>query len=329
MKIVFCKHTALFLLRLSSTQAPAPASGQRYAPVPSAPLIASRVRENPLFDQCPRPLHVLALDRRRPRPADEIVFNTWSARVTPRRLVEPFEGLCCLGPELTLLHLATSLHPLALLMLAHELCGRYRICQDPPGFFEAEPLTNTRRLSALVEASAGVPGAKPLRTLLPYLSENARSPMESAVALMVGLPQRLGGLGLPRPTLNQRISPGRRGRAATSAHFYDCDLFWPQARLALEYDSDLCHTGADRLNSDAARRTALLALGITVVTATRDQIYRPRQFRQLETTLRRQLGVRRQVRCADFERRQEELRRYALGTGLRPGTPEHFVRFGR
>ena len=153
--------------------------------------------------------------------------------------------------------------------------------------------------------------------------------MESAVSLMVGLPQRLGGLGLPRPTLNQRISPGRRGRAATSAHFYDCDLFWPQARLALEYDSDLCHTGADRLNSDAARRTALLALGITVVTATRDQIYRPRQFRQLETTLRRQLGVRRQVRCADFERRQEELRRYALGTGLRPGTPEHFVRFGR
>lgn len=329
MQTVFCKHTALFLLRLLPTKAPAPTARRSLVPTPSAAMAESRAHASALPDECPRPLHVLALDHRRPRASEKVVFHTWSAKTPPRLLAEPLGGLCCLGPELTLMHLATDLHPIALLMLACEFCGRYRINGGQPGFFEAEPLTSTRRLASVVEANVGIAGAKPLRALLPYVSENARSPMEAAVALLVGLPQRYGGLGLPRPVLNQRINPGRRGRRATSSSSYACDLFWPQARLALEYDSDLCHTGTERINSDAARRTALLALGVTVITATRDQIYQPRQFRQLETTLRRQLGVRRQVRCSDFNRRQRELRRYALGVGLDEGTLEHFARFGR
>ncbi len=375
MKIIFCKHTALFLLRMFSRRAPAPAAGRELARTPSAAYVAKVACDNPLLAECPRPLHVLAPDGKRPRNTADVVFHTWSARVPAAQLREPVGGLCCLGPELTLLHLAADLHPAALLMVAHELCGRYRIRLEQPGFFEAEPLTTPRRIAALLHlaadlhpaallmvahelcgryrirleqpgffeaeplttprriaacgrANAGAPGAKPLRGAIPHMGGNAHSPMEAAVALLLGLPNRLGGLGLPRPELNRRVTPGRRGREATSASFYDCDLLWPEARLALEYDSDLCHADADRLNSDAARRTALLALGITVVTATHDQIYQPRQFRQLETTLRRQLGVRRQIRCRDFEQRQRELRRHVLGVGLGQDAIARFIRFG-
>lgn len=328
MKIIFCKHTALFLLRMFSRRAPAPAAGRELARTPSAAYVAKVACDNPLLAECPRPLHVLAPDGKRPRNTADVVFHTWSARVPAAQLREPVGGLCCLGPELTLLHLAADLHPAALLMVAHELCGRYRIRLEQPGFFEAEPLTTPRRIAACGRANAGAPGAKPLRGAIPHMGGNARSPMEAAVALLLGLPNRLGGLGLPRPELNRRVTPGRRGREATSASFYDCDLLWPEARLALEYDSDLCHADADRLNSDAARRTALLALGITVVTATHDQIYQPRQFHQLETTLRRQLGVRRQIRCRDFEQRQRELRRHVLGVGLGQDAITRFIRFG-
>lgn len=42
--------------------------------------------------------------------------------------------------------------------------------------------------------------------------------------------------------------------------------------MAVEYDSDAYHTGAERIASDASRRNALSYLGNAVVTVTRAQV---------------------------------------------------------
>lgn len=49
-------------------------------------------------------------------------------------------------------------------------------------------------------------------------------------------------------------------------------MFWPEANVAIEYDSDLEHTGSARIAEDAQRRNDLTALGITTITATREQV---------------------------------------------------------
>ena len=95
---------------------------------------------------------------------------------------------------------------------------------------------------------------------------------------------------------------------ALNRSYFLCDLYWEQAKLAIEYDSDAEHSGSERIASDAARRNALLRLGITVITVG-NQTFRDRsEFKRVGATVARLLRTRIRPRSEHYDRRQIELR---------------------
>lgn len=94
------------------------------------------------------------------------------------------------------------------------------------------------------------------------------------------------------PEANGRIElPGSAGPVVRFG-----DLLWRDQRVVLEYDSDAHHTGVDRLNADAARRTQLQAAGYTVITLTRQQLDDPAAFDVVVRALCHALGQRARLR---------------------------------
>lgn len=116
--------------------------------------------------------------------------------------------------------------------------------------------------------------------------------METALAIVLCLPPYFGGYGLPLPYLNYRIDAQQRGRSAHEKGYYLCDLYWPQGNIAIEYDSDLEHTGSSRIAEDAQRRNDLTDLGITTITATREQVMDAERLDRIAHQLGRKLHIR-------------------------------------
>lgn len=139
--------------------------------------------------------------------------------------------------------------------------------------------------------------------------DRSASPAETKVALALTLPCKIGGMGLPQPSLNRFIPLNAAEQKALNRSYFLCDLYWEQAKLAIEYDSDAEHSGSERIASDAARRNALLRLGITVITVG-NQTFRDRsEFKRVGATVARLLGTRIRPRGEHYDRRQIELRK--------------------
>lgn len=137
--------------------------------------------------------------------------------------------------------------------------------------------------------------------------------METALAMALSMPPRLGGYGLPLPKMNYRVE-ARKGGADGGAggksrpRYYLCDLYWPGKRVDLEYDSDQEHVGPERISADAERRNDLQALGVTPLTATREQVMNDDGLDRLARQVGGALGVR--VRAERVQGREQ-------GAGLR------------
>ena len=93
--------------------------------------------------------------------------------------------------------------------------------------------------------------------------------------------------------------------------FFSCDLFWPDGGVAVEYDSDMFHTGSERIARDSERRNALSYLGISVVTVTRRQVMSAVGCDRIARLLEKHLGIAgRAERASSPERlRAEEAQR--------------------
>jgi hypothetical protein len=110
------------------------------------------------------------------------------------------------------------------------------------------------RANALI--GAGRPGSKKLRRLL------ARRDLGlTDSGWEVRTSQLLERAGIPRPVRQHEVRVA--GKVVAKP-----DLSYPQARIALEYDSDRWHTGTAQRHADADRRNRLRALGWTVIEVT-------------------------------------------------------------
>jgi hypothetical protein len=109
----------------------------------------------------------------------------------------------------------------------------------------AELERTVRRLSR-----RGRPGGPTLRQLL--AARGVRPPTESVMETR--LVQALRAGGLPEPERQYEIWSG-------GAFIARVDLAYPEARIAVEYDSDEFHTGRNATARDRSRRHALVAAG--------------------------------------------------------------------
>lgn len=272
-------------------------------------------KETALFE-CSDPLHLLVDDvtKRRAIRGTRCHVDQSGIGVIPLRQ----SGLYIIPPEAVFLQEAQSLDDAALMKLGFELCGSYYLTDDSPGFMpRRDPLTRASAIRRFINDPKrdGTRGVKRARKAARYLLDNSASPRETSVALLISLPVAQGGYGHPLPRLNHRVPIPAYARHLFSKRHYVCDLCWPEHGVALEYDSDTYHSGAQRIASDSARRSALALLGIDTISVTNYQITHVDEMDRVARLLGRKLKHPLRINgCASFRDRQRRLRNQVLNS---------------
>ena len=191
------------------------------------------------------------------------------------------------SPEFCYLQMANQLSLVHLIELGYELCGTYSMPAgreselSAEGLFNRVPLTSRKRLKAFAERMPGMKGRQKVMRALRYLNDGSASPMETKLSVLLTLPYKLGGYSFPMPELNSRIIPSKAAKRISSKACYICDLYWPDYNLAVEYDSDLFHTGPERIANDAKKKNDLASIDVTTITVTNQQIRNTAEFEKL------------------------------------------------
>lgn len=219
------------------------------------------------------PLHVAV-----PTPASRIQGSFASCTVYERGLpggsfVDLGNGIALPCPELLFLELARIMDPATHALLGYELCGTFSRDPHDPRCGEVThgvmPATSVSRIERFLASCGRVRGVAAARRSLAYVRDNAWSPMEAILALMLVLPTSEYGYGLADVTLNARHESDpelvRRGIAATRvpdielsgssvgfnydgrnhldlnavARAQDCDALLEAARVRQRYVGDL------------------------------------------------------------------------------------------
>ena len=205
----------------------------------------------------PADLHVLSPAGSRLRSAAGLVVH----RRDGAPLVRVGERLAT-PPAWTAVEVARSLHrPRALATLDAAL--RSGTCQ------RAE-------LTRAAAQQAGRRGIVAVRELIPLADGRAESPMESEARLAM-----IDG-GLPMPELQYQIIDG-------NGELRRVDFAWPEQRVAVEYDGQDWHSGAEAMRRDRRRQAALQDVLWTVIPIVFEDVrYRTRDFvARIDRQLRR------------------------------------------
>lgn len=211
-----------------------------------------------------------------------------------------------------------------------ELCGTYALSEDADGFVVKDwndRCTSARAVSHFAELalSRGVRGARRAARLSSLLATGSHSPAETNVYLLLCLPKRHGGYGLTKPLMNPALKLSSNGfRLLSTEKNRDAspfdpvrrpDLFWSKSRIALEYESDMAHSGKEKLVGDSKRRCDLEKAGIHVLTLTSRQLYNERVFDKMARTLIRLTGGRQRGEDLGERFKRLELREKVLFDG--------------
>ena len=239
------------------------------------------------------PLHLLI-----PHESERSRSGRVSCHIAPRQL--PLQALLPVednvfvsSPALLIEQLAPKLPLVQTISLAWELCGDYRMGNSRDRTFRPRPsLGDPEDFSSALQKRPCTRGLEIALTALRCTCAHSASPMETMVGLHLSLPRCYGGFGLPKPQMNHRIELPLGSRAETGKSFLVADIFWPEHNLCVEYQSTQFHTGADRIDSDARRRTALEDLGITVVEVTASQALSKSSMNEIAHVLAKKMGKR-------------------------------------
>ena len=214
-------------------------------------------------------------------------------------------------------HAARWMPWLELLEFGYELCGRYRLTPfGERGYEECIPMLTRWELERTVEELRGYHGAKRARRALGYVRERSRSPMETALALMIVLPRREGGMGIRSLEMDVRIPVPRELRYLTERSCYYLDLYLPRARLDIEYDGR--QHGETRQRSDDDERTCVLeALGYRVRRVGSFQFFSASRMERALQGIARSAGI-----CLGASRRERAAREQLRQGVLRNLTQE-------
>ena len=273
-------------------------------------------------------VHLLAFHPSRRRACENQQWHLCE-NVPRDAFVAAGDGSFVSSPELCFLQMATRLDFVELVVLGMELCGFY--CIDPyseEGTGQrVEPLTTHARLEAFLNEAENINGIKKARVALRYIMDGAASPMETAVVLVLTLPYKRGGYGLPRPELNCRIDLDEDAAKLCDNNYCIADLRWPgEHHLVLEYLGVLSHEGAPKMLADRGRTLALEQMGWDVIEITKDQAMDLAAFDVIARRIAKKLGRRlNKSKCGPTEERKrlfEVLYKEHSAVELEENTPD-------
>ena len=198
------------------------------------------------------------------------------------------------SPEFCFLQMASILSVPELVMLGMELCGGY--CLDPAedeGLGKRSvPLTSREKLADFIACAHGLHGHRQAQKALTFVLNHSASPMETAVVMLLHLPYRYGGYGLPAPTLNLPIPLEGRARKLYGASVCYGDICWQKPPLDLEYLGVEAHVGSAKMLADRSRTLAIAEMGFQVIEITKEQVFDLEAFDIIARRIAKILGRR-------------------------------------
>ena len=251
----------------------------------------------------------------------DMVQHTFVGTKSSRCFMRISDDLMVSSPEFCFLQLANQLSLIELVEMGYELCGLYSLPatldQSPPdrGFYNRSPLSTKKKLSTFVEKMPGYRGHQKAVRAIRYIQDGSASPMETKVAILLTLPYKLGGFGFSMPEMNRKFTPSKTDKILTSKKYYSGDLFWQHHNLAVEYDSNLHHTGSSNIARDSEKRNAYKLMGIALISVTTSQLYNSEEFKKIAFILAKTLNKRIRVDGKKFALAHQELRDELLEKG--------------
>ena len=260
------------------------------------------------------PVHIMLSDPGERRDSPAVEQHVFSGEIPAGSFISTYNELEVSSPEFCFLQMSGRLTVVGLIELGYELCGSYSlpIAGDDyipeRGFYKRPPLTSVKKLSAFTSGMPGFSGHKNAVRALRYIVDCSASPMETKLSIFLTLPYKLGGFGFPKPEMNARIEPTKTARRVFSKVFYECDLYWPDHNLAVEYNSNLFHADSTQITEDSKKRNALESMGIKVITVTTQQLYDKEELEKVAILIARRSGKRLVYKNSGFENAHQELR---------------------
>lgn len=260
----------------------------------------------------PRLHIVLPKDAKRPH-IKNIVFHRYIDPKGVEQFIDFGAGVAGLSIEHFYVSICSRLTFIQRLQLGFELCGWYAIVPNPEYEDEVQqgktafktvaaprsPLTTVEKLSNFAQANRHIRGAGIALKALQYVADNARSPEETKMAIVMRLPYRLGGYNRG-PLHMDYLVDGTSGLRR-------CDVYLEIGKVDVEYGSTLHHASAKAMQEDSRRTNELEALGVSVVNITSKELRDPKLFHIAMMRLARIQGRPIHIQIDDFEARRTSL----------------------
>ncbi len=219
----------------------------------------------------------------------------------------------CSTPEFCFAQMARETpSEITLAKLGYEFCGTYSLDPSQPvGFVGRQAIASTGSIDRFLQKCPDKKLGR-ARRALGYVADDSASPMETFLALTFGLPARLGGYGLGIPQMNAEVEIPEKLEGQVTHGRYHCDLFWPNSKVGLEYNSKEFHLNEEAVERDTSRVNNLLAAGVATVAVTRLHVRDPRKMDTIAHSLAAHMGKRLRTNYEDIEARRIALRKELL-----------------
>ena len=275
------------------------------------------------FIESGHPVDVLVFNEEERRRSKSVKCHAWKIALPAGSFCRA-RGEFVSSPEFTFLQMASELSIEQLVALGCELCGSYVLLPKHvvhPGSLDempkrVSPLTNTARIAEFLEGVGKANGKAKAKRALQYVIDGSRSPMETMVYMLLCLPIKLGGYGLPKPEMNASIELDEEARAIAQRRHCEGDLCWPDARppFDIEYHGEV-HVGSEQMKSDVGRELGIEHMGWRVMTVTSPQVFDEGRFEVVAVDAAAAIGKR--LRPVAFEATLERARlRHELHTWM-------------
>lgn len=212
----------------------------------------------------------------------------------PAGAVVTRNGNTVASPELLFLELASKLSIHRLILLGLQLCAH------APGR-PSEAITTKQKLNKFLADTPGHLGHRKALRAMKYVENGSASIMESLAYMILTLPHALGGYGLNGAVFNHEIK--LKSEAGTRLGQRRCftDLYYKQAKLAVEYESLKFHNSPLEQGKDAVRLAVLDRQGVDVMRLSTIQLYDTYSCRDFAFNLAARLGKRIHIRTKRFD----------------------------
>ena len=271
------------------------------------------------FREMHGPLDVLVASASLRTQLDGMRAHVWSVPLPGSSLVRVGDGMYVCTPEFCFVQLAQTHTRFELAERAFELAGTY--ARAPSDFRRDEqgttyglaPLTTTERLTRFAEGLPKVRGKDKALDALRFVANGSASPMETKLVMAGSMSRRIGGAGLPTPLLNHTLKATEAAQKASGMRAFRCDLYWPEQKVCVEYDSDAFHADPKVRAKNELRRNGLEIMGIRTISVTWDQFRSPADLQRVLHAVGKALGVRMREKTPAEQQSWTRLLRYLYG----------------